>query len=146
MGEPFSVIASALTVAEAAAKSCEVLYKSLRRFSEAPKDIQNHVAALRALRSTFAGISALEQDGVRAHVTLITPEFKARLEACMLDLQSMERLAKSFDAQLEEGRLQRTWAKIRWSSLDQRQTFQGHLSRIESYHTTFSLDLLLLNM
>ena len=144
MGEPFSVIVSALTIAETAAKSCEVLYKSLRRFSEAPKDIQHHVAALRALQSTFAGISALEQE--EAHIALITPEFKARLEACMLDLQSMEKTAKSFDAQLEEGRLRRTWTKIRWSSLDQRQTFKSHLSRIESYHTTFSLELLLLNM
>ena len=144
MCEPFSVIVSALTIAEAGAKSCEVLHKTLRRFSDAPRDIQHHIAVLRALQSTFAGISALEKDG--ANIALITPEFKARLEACMLDLQSMERLAKPFDVQLEEGRLRRTWAKIRWSSLDQRQTFKGHLSRIESYHTTFSLDLLLLNM
>jgi Fungal N-terminal domain of STAND proteins len=144
MCEPLSIAASVLAVAGFAANSCECLYKTLRLLSEAPKDLQHHLTAVQALRSTFAGIAALEKEVPVAE--LITPEIKARLHACMLDLQAIERLAKSFHAQLEEGRVRRTWAKMRWSSLDQRRTLKSHLSRIESYHMNFSLDLLLINM
>ena len=144
MCDPLSVAASVVAVAGFAVKSCECLYKTLRLFSEAPDDLQHHVTNIQALQSTFAGIVALESDAPNA--ALITPELKARLQACMLDLQAMERLAKSFHAQLEEGRARRTWAKMRWSSTHQRQTLKRHLSRIESYHMSFSLDLLLLNM
>ena len=144
MCDPLSVIASALTVIEVAANSCEYLHKALKRFSDAPKDIQHHITTVQALQSTFASLSALEID--LANDQIVTPDFKARLQACMLDLQALERLVKSFNAQLEEGKVRRTWAKLRWSSVDQRQTLRSHLSRIESYHTTFSLDLLLLNM
>lgn len=144
MCDPLSVTASVLAVAGFAAKSCECLYTSLRLFSEAPHDLQHHVTALQALHSTFSGIVALENHAPNA--ALISPELKARLHACMLDLQTMEKLAMAFHAQLEEGRVRRTWAKVRWSSADQRQTLKSHLRRIESYHRSFSLDLLLLNM
>ena len=144
MCDPLSVATSVLAVAGFAVKSCECLYKTLTLFSDAPNDLRHHVSAIHALQSTFTGIVALEKDAPNA--ALITPEFKARLQACMLDLQAMEKLAKSFHAQLEEGRARRTWAKMRWSSTHQRQTLERHLSRIESYHMSFSLDLLLLNM
>lgn len=145
MCDPLSVVASVLTVAGVAAKTCEGLHKALRRFGEAPKDLQHHIAAIQALQSTFAGIAALEKD-VPDATLFFTLEFKARLQACMLDLQAMEGLIKSFHSQLGEGRARRMWAKVRWSSVDQQQTLKSHLNRIESYHTTFSLDLLLLNM
>ena len=144
MCDPLSVTASALAVLTFAAQSCECVCKLLGSFSSAPKDLQHHIASLRALQSTFAGIAELEQslpDGA-----LITPEFKSRLQHCILDLQAMERLATPLCAQLEEGKARRAWARIRWSSADQRQKMKRHLSRIESYHRTFSLDLLLLSV
>lgn len=144
MCEPLSAAASILAVAEVAAKSCECLYNALRLFSEAPKDLQHHINAVQALQSILADIAALEKDLPNA--ALITPDFKARLQVCMLDLQAVERLARSFYAQLEQGRARRTWAKMRWASADQRQAMKRYLSRIESYCKTFSLDLLLLNM
>lgn len=144
MCEPLSTTASILAVAGVAAKSCECLYNALRLYSEAPKDLQHHINAVQALQSIFADIAALEKDLPNA--ALITPDFKARLQACMLELQAVERLAKSFYTRLEEGRARRTWAKMRWSSADQRQVLKRYLSRIESYHKMFSLDLLLLNI
>lgn len=144
MCDPLSVAASVLAVAGFAAKSCECLYTTLRLFSEAPEDLQHHITGVQALQSTFAGIVALEKDAPNA--ALFTQEFKFRLQACIADLEAMEKRAKSFHAQLEEGRARRTWAKIRWSSADQRQRLKSHLSRIKSYHMSFSLDLLLLDM
>lgn len=144
MCDPLSVAASVLAVAGCAAKSCEYIYKALRLVSEAPNDLQHHITALQALQSTFTGIVALEND-VRI-TALITPELKARLHACMLDLQAMERHANSLHARIEEGRARRMWAKMRGSAVEQRQTLKGHLRRIESYHMNFSLILLLLNM
>ena len=143
MGEPLSAIASVLAVATFAAQSCNCLYKILRSFSEAPKELQHHITALQALHSTLVGIAALENDV--PDPALFTQEFKARLQGCMLDLQTMERLASPFHKQLEEGLARRTWAKIRWSSPDHRQRLRTCLSRIESYQTTLSLDFLLLN-
>ena len=144
MCDPLSVAISVLALAGFAVSSCESLHKTLRLFREAPDDLQHHVAAIQALQWTFTGIVALGNDAPNA--ALVTPELKARLQACMLDLQAMERLAKSFHVQLEEGKVHRTWAKMRWSFTHQRQTLKRHLDRIESYHMSFSLDLLLLNM
>ena len=144
MCDPLSITASVLTVVACAAQSCDGLCRFLRSISEVSEDIQHHIAALQALQSTFAGIAALERDiPIRA---FIKPAFKVRLNECMLDLQEMEKLVKSFHIQLEEGRVRRMWTRVRWSSLSHNHKLQKYLSRIESYHTTFSLDLLLLNM
>lgn len=110
---------------------------------EAPEDIVHQISTIEALQSIFAGISALE--AIAPGAALITPQFRVQLEACTRELQTMERLIKSFHANIEKGRARRTWAKIRWSSPDQRETLKKYLRRIESYHRAFSLDLLLLN-
>ena len=144
MCDPLSTTASILTVAGFAAKSCECIYNALKLFSDAPKDLQHHINAVQSLQSILADIAALEKD--LPNSAIITPDLKARLQACTLDLQAVETLAKSFHSRLGEGRARRTWAKIRWSSMDQRQALKRHLGRIESYHRTFSLELLLLNM
>lgn len=144
MCDPLSIVASVLTVAGVAANSCECLHKTLTRYSKAPRDLQHHIYAIEGLQSTFAGIAALEKTASVA--AIMKPEFKGRLQACILDLQTMERLAKSLYAQLEAGRARRVLARIQWSSVGHQQTLKSHLNRIETYHTTFSLELLLLNM
>ena len=143
MGDPFSVAVSVLSVTEVAASCCGYIYKTLRSFMEAPEDIVHQISTIEALQSIFAGISALE--AIAPGAALITPQFRVQLEACTRELQTMERLIKSFHANIEKGRARRTWAKIRWSSPDQRETLKKYLRRIESYHRAFSLDLLLLN-
>ena len=141
--DPLSAIASVLAVAGLATTSCEFLCKALRLFSEAEEDLHHHITAVQALQSILAGIAALEEDTPNAG--MITPEFNARLRACLSDLQGMEKLAKSFYAQIEEGRARRAWAKLRWSSAAQRHKLKRHLRRIDSYHMSLSTDLLLLN-
>ncbi|KAG8530277.1 uncharacterized protein KY384_004778 [Bacidia gigantensis] len=110
MGEPLSALASVLAIAAFAAHSCECLHKTLRLVSEAPKEIQHHITAVRALQSTLAGIARLDDDV--KDPALITEEFKARLQECMLDLRGMERLTSPLHAQLEEGKARRAWAKL----------------------------------
>ena len=144
MCDPFSVVTGVLTVAGVAATTCEGLYKILRRSSIAPQDLQHHLSAIQALQSTLTAIAALESNA--SITTIITPQFKARMQSCMQELQAMERLVKSFQLQIDEGRARRTWARMRWSSVDQQQRLKSHLNRIESYHRIFSLDLLLSNM
>ena len=141
--DPLSAIASVLTVAGLATTSCECLCKALRLFSEAPEDLHDHIAAVQELQSTLAGIAALEVNTPNAGI--ITPEFNARLRACMHDLQAMEKLAKLFHAQIEKGRARKAWAKLRWSSEDQRHKRKRYWRRIDSYRMSFSMDLLLLN-
>ena len=144
MCDPLSVTASVLAVAGFAVKASECLYRTLRLLSETPDDLHHHITAIQALQSTFAGIVALGNDAQNA--AFITTDLKDRLQACILDLQAMERLARSFHAQHGEGKARRTWSKMRGSLTDQRQTLKSHLRRIESYHMRFSLELLLINM
>ncbi|KAL8827856.1 MAG: hypothetical protein Q9191_002937 [Dirinaria sp. TL-2023a] len=145
MGDPLSIVTGVLAVAGAAATTCEGLYKILRRSLVAPKDLEHHLSAVQALQSTLTAIAALEGNDAPT-TTIITPQFKTCMQSCMLDLQAMERLLKSFQIQIDEGRARRTWAKMRWSSVDYQQKLKSYLNRIESYHRTFSLDLLLFNM
>lgn len=145
MCDPLSVTSSVLAVVGFAAKSCECLCQTLRRYSEAPEDLQRHLTAVQALKSTFDDIARLNKD---APVGIpLTLEFTDRLRACILDLQAIEELAQSFHAQLKQTKAhRRIWARLRLSLLDQKHILKSHLSRIESYHRTFLLDLLVLNM
>ena len=144
MADPLGVAASVITVAGLATSSCQQLYKALHRFSEAPKDLQGHLATLKALHSTFAIIQGLEQRSLPPE--MLSPEFRKRLRECLLDLQAMENLTQSFDSQMGQGRRRRALACVRLSLGDKRQMLKNHLNRLQSYHQSFSLDLLLLNM
>lgn len=143
MCDPLSVTASTLTVVGFAAQSCQLLSNFFYSFYDAPKDLQHHIAALHALRSTFAGIATLEKE--IPDTSCFTPDFCVRLRDCILDFQVTERRLKSLCTHLEEGSVRRIWTRVKWSSIDQTK-IKKFLARVESYHATFSLDLLLLNM
>ena len=64
----------------------------------------------------------------------------------MLDLQDMKRLVEQFHTQFKEGRGRRLLIKLKWFSTAQQHRLQRYFARIEIDHTTFSLDLLLLNV
>lgn len=144
MCDPLSATASVLAVVGSAAQTCELLYQVFSSFSEAPEDLRHHMAALEALQATFRTIITLET--ALPFDLPTSPVFKDRLQECMLDLQYMERLVKPLYLQSKGDRVRRTWTRIRWSSPNQRHRMTKLLARINSYHTTFSLDLLLLNM
>ena len=144
MGDPLSATASVLALVSFAAQSCDYLCQVFTSFSEAPEDLRHHIAALEALRATLKDISTLET--ALPDEVPISPVFKNRLQELMLDLQSTERLVRPLYQQLRESRLCRTWTRIRWASPNQRHRMKKLLARIDSYHTTFSLDLLLIDM
>lgn len=144
MSDPLSVIASVLTVAGLAATSCECLYKSVRRISQAPKDLQHHLKVIRALQSTFLAITTLAKDV--SDIAVLVPGIESRIQACIVDLQAAEAMLTSYNKRLKESRTRRIWTKVRWSSIDQQEVLKSYLRRIESYYMTFSLDLQLINM
>lgn len=144
MCDPLSATASVITVAGVAAQTCEYLYKTVRCLSDAPKEVRRHVVALQALQSTLTGIAALEKD--IPNPGIFTEEFKIRLRECISDLQAMEQHAKPFQQQFDEGTARRTWAKVRWSSVDHKYRLKKYLARIESHYAILSLGLSLLHM
>lgn len=144
MGDPLSVVASVLTVAGVAVTACECLHKKIRRIAEAPKEIEHHLAAVQALHSVFTGISTIARD-IPDFIEAV-PGIQVRIHACIHDLEKAEAFFDACNKRLEHGKARRAWGKIRWSSTDDQQTLKSHISRIESYYMTFSLDLLLLNM
>lgn len=95
----FSAAASILAMAKVVAKSCKCLYNALRLFSEMPKYFQHYINAVQALESILTDITALKKD--LSNAALITPDFKAQLQVCMLKFLAVERLARLFYAQLK---------------------------------------------
>ncbi len=144
MCDPVSATASVLAVAGFAAHSCEYLYKTFKSLSDAPEEVQRHIASLHALQLTLVDIGMLEKDV--SDPALFTQEFKSRLQECLLDLQAMERQAKPFQQDFEDRTARRTFARIRWSSIDHKYKLKKFLSRIEAHYTCLSLGLSLLHM
>ena len=142
MGDPLSVTANLVAVIGIAGQSCRLLFEFLQTVSEAPKEIQQQITALKALSSTFRGIQTLGQH-MPAELAW-SSEFHALLLECMTDLRAMESKMKKLNEHLERGRMRRTWARLKWSSSDL--DLRKFLARVQTYHTTFSLDLLTLHM
>jgi hypothetical protein len=140
--DPLSITANTVAVVGFAGQSCRLLYEFLRTVSDAPQEIQQHITALKALSSTFAGIQTLGQH-MPAELAW-SSGFRARLSECMADFQATEIKMKKLNEHLEKGRLRRTWARVKWSSSDH--YLRRFFTRVQAYHTTFSLDLLTLHM
>lgn len=141
--DPLSVTASVLAVATFAVKSCEGIYETLSRIAEAPKELEQHLTAVQNLRATLEDIAKLQDEGLPDGI--LTPTLVGRLRACMLDLKTIDELARSFHDTLKEGKRSRALARVRLSLGDQKRALKNHLGRIEAHHRTLSLDLLLLN-
>jgi hypothetical protein len=66
------------------------------------------------------------------------------LSNCMADFRVMESRLRRLNGHLEKGGLRRTWARLKWSSTDH--YLHRFFTRVQTYHVTFSLDLLTLHM
>ena len=144
MPDPLSIAAGITAIATLAAQSCSHLYSFLKAFTETSDELEHHLLTIQALRSTFASISRLEQEN--ANDLLTSSAFRARLQKCTQDLLAFEKLVEPFQQRLNEGTLRRNWAKLKWSSIEQRQNVKKYLARFDSYQTTLTMDLLLLDM
>lgn len=140
--DPVSMTANTVAIVGFAGQSGRLLYEFLRTLSDAPKEIQQHIATLKALSSTFAGIQTLGQH-MPAELAW-SSGFRARLSECIEDFQAAEIKMKKLNEHLEKGHLRRTWARLKWSSSDN--YLRSFFTRVQTYHTTFSLDLLTLHM
>lgn len=143
MGDPLSVTASTIAIISFAGGSCQFLLDFFRTVSGAPKDIQHHVVDLRALRSTFAAIETLGNE--IALEKLLPQEFHNRLKECMNDIQAIEMKVRKANENLERGKSRRTWAKLKWSSSADH-WLSRFFTRVQTYHVTIGLDLLVLQM
>ena len=109
MADPLSVTASAIAVLGLASQSSKLLLDFFSTFSEAPKEIQQHVTALHALASTFRGIQALGQQMPPEHAWSL--EFESRLKECVADFRAMQLKMEKLCGHLEKGRIRRSWAR-----------------------------------
>ena len=143
MADVISVTGSVLGLLGLAVKSCEALCKFFRSFKEAAEDLEHHIAALQALKSTFARISDLERDFT--NLDCVSKPLSSRLRECVVDLKAIEDFVKPLHSQLLNGKTRRAWMKTKWAGMNQNERLEKYMARIESYHMTFSLDLLLIN-
>ncbi|KAG8527903.1 uncharacterized protein KY384_006819 [Bacidia gigantensis] len=144
MCDPLSAVGSVLALAGFAGESCDHLCKYFRSYSEASEDIRHHISSLQALQTTFTSIAAIEKDLPKGFI--IPPRFGARLQECASDLAATDKFIAFSQTRLQNRKIQRTWAKLRWASPDQKHKLQTMLGRIEAHHRNFSLDLLVLNI
>lgn len=143
MFDPLSTTASTIAIVGFAGESCQFLFEFFRTVSGAPREVEHHVSSLRALRATFTGIESLSND-----ISLdgaLPQEFHIRLKECMADIKAIELRVRKANEDLERSKLRRTWTRLKWSSSADH-WLSKFLARVHSYHTTFCLDLLTLQM
>ena len=143
MSDPLSATASTIAVISFAGASCQFLFDFIRTVSGAPKDIQHHVVSLRALRSTFATIETLIKE--IALEKLLSREFHNRLNECMEDIRVIETRVRKANEDLKRSKSHRTWTRLKWS-LSADHWLSKFFVRVQTYHTIFCLDLLVLQM
>ena len=139
MCDPLSTTASILAVFGFAGQSCQFLFEFFQTFSEVPKEVQNHVSLLHSLRATFTRIETLG-----GHVKF-TDELQSQIKECMVDFQGVELKVRQVIVQMEKGRMRRTWTRLKWTSSAEN-WLSKFLTRVQIYHTIFSLELLVLHM
>lgn len=143
MGDPVSATASILATMSFAGESCKFLFEFFRAVSGAPKEVQQHVTSLHALRSTFSSIESLSKD-----ISLereLSQEFHVELKGCMADIQATELKVRKISEDLERSKLRRTWTRLKWSSSAEH-WLSKFFTRVHLYHATFCLDLQTLQM
>ena len=142
MADPLSLTASTIAVIGIACQSSKLLLDFFRTVSDAPTEIQHHIASLHALSSTFMGIQALGQQMPPEYTW--SPEFEGRLKNCVADFQGMLLKMEKLCGHLEKGRIHKTWARLKWSFKDQ--YLENAFTKVQTYYITFSLELLTMHM
>ena len=143
MGDPLSAVGSVIAICGLALQSCEVSYKFLRSFQEANEDVEHYIVTIEALKSTLTNMFDLEKE--LASDELVALDFKGRLKGCLVNLKAMEEVIKPSHSGLQRSGAKRTWNQVRWAGTYQKQRIERHMSRIESYHMSFTHDLILIN-
>jgi hypothetical protein len=141
--DPLSAAANTIAVLGLTGQSCQFLFNFFRSVLEAPKDIQHYTATLRALHSTFSRIQLLCLD--EHYSVRLSPEFGPQLTQCMIDLKTTAAKIRKIDDMLTKSRVLRTWAKFKWSSSSDH-WLGKFFSRVQMYHTMFSLELMTIQM
>jgi hypothetical protein len=146
MADPLSVTANIVAVLGFSIQSCNYLVDFFKRVADAPAEVEHNVVWLQALHSTFSELHALSQDARfrDAHVEL-TSGFNARLEDCKADLAEMKSRVRRVGQDLKADRIRQTWTKVRYSFTAE-QWLTKFSRRLQTYQTTFTLDLMMIQM
>lgn len=147
MADPFSTVASIITVAGLAVTSTKALVGLCRDMSSIPLEVNQ---ALQALRSLHATLTDLQQATTKPSSNYIfSPLFCTRIHDCQTDLAKFEtklsRISSIFDEKCKSARsLKRmaktTWEKAKWVGKVEQETAK-FLDRIRLYQAEFSLEL-----
>jgi hypothetical protein len=146
MADPLSITANIVAVLGFSIQSCNYLVDFFKRIADAPAEVEHNIIWLEALHSTFSELHALGKDANLHDTQIELPSgFNARLEDCKADLLEMESRVRRVGHNLKGGRIQQTWTKVRYSFTAE-QWLTKFSRRLQTYQTTFTLDLMMIQM
>jgi len=146
MADPLSLSANILAVLSFSLQSCNYLVNFFERIADAPTEVQHNIIWLQALYSTFSELQALGRDVHLRDAEIELPSgFYNRLEDCKADLLEMQTRVCRVGQNLKAGRLLHTWAKVKYSFAGD-QWLTKLSRRLQTYQTTFTLDLITIQM
>jgi hypothetical protein len=146
MVDPLSAAANIFAVLGFSIQSCSYLVSFFHRFADAPVEVQHNTVWLQALLSTFSDLYALDNDArFRNGQVQLPAAFKTQLEACNNDLMEMESRVRRISRNLKAGRLIQTWTKVKYAFAGD-QWLIKFSRRLQTYQTTFTLDLMTIQM
>lgn len=149
MADPLSSLASVITIAGSATDSIRVLVTFLRRFHNAPAQVQQWLTMLESLRST---LSSLQQCGRNLDPRYqFSSHFQQRLLGCVIQLQFCTSEVARFDAKLAKAssneknkwdhKARRSWERAKWAIVGD-QKIKKVMKMMNMYHFEFVMELL----
>jgi hypothetical protein len=146
MSDPLSVTANVFAVVGFSLQSCVYVLRFFERISDAPSEVEHNMVWLRALHATFSELQEIGNDVRLQDAQVELPSgFNARLEGCRADLLEVESRIYRIGQKLKAGRLLQTWARVKYS-LSSEEWLAKFSRRLQTYHTTFALDLMTIQM
>lgn len=146
MADPFSITANIVAVLGFSIQSCNYLVNFFKRIADAPAEVEHNVVWLKALHSTFSQLHTLGKDASLHDTQVELPSgFNTRLEDCKADLLEVESRVRRISQNLKAGRIQQTWTKVKFSFTAE-QWLAKFSRRLQTYQTTFTLDLMMIQM
>ena len=113
MADPFSILASAISVVGAALKTAEVTRDFIQGIRDAPQTVAsltNEVSALRDVLKTLQGLLSSRESARNTVLVRMIPRIQQPLNQCMKALDDVDRALRPYVKTVERGSRWRTYS------------------------------------
>ena len=135
------MVANITAVLTVSIQSCRYIDNFFSQVSEAPVEVQQYQVCLRALSATFCELRSI-CDGPDATIDSIFPsDFDERLLVCKRYLAETTIFVDRLQNGMERGKLIKSWSRAKYALFVSKRLKRSS-NRLQTYQTTFTLDLI----